>query len=360
MKNKKKFKIILGIIFGLIAFIILATSLILADNELTVFSGGDNQTAIGIFGDAQLYSTGLSAPMQTYQSSNQSNQSNQTIIIVNNVGSGGGGGTTTVTVPTNVPIPFTLSTNNIKTDIKQGQVSSENVTVTNIGQQVINVSITNQIGNLVRLSDNYISLNPGQSQVVTIDFIASPDTTPNLYIGSIIFQSGNSSQQLSAAIEVDSANPLLDVAINLPSQYNKVSPGDTILAGITLYNLGSSYGDVSMEYFIETQNGTIISNQTDTVAIQTQASFIKSLQIPNNAPLGNYFLYVRATYNGKLASASTGFQIVSTSQNEKVYIIIIIILGILAIGTIIFILAYRMKKHYKKVKRVGMEDLLFR
>jgi hypothetical protein len=345
---------------AIVISILILTSLIFADDQLTIFCGGDNQTMIGCLGDSQLYSAGLSAPMQTYPSpSNQSNQSNQTVIIINN-GGGGGGGTNTITVPTNAPIPFTLSTNNIKTDIKQGQVSSENVTITNIGQQEINISITNQIGNLARLSSNYIDLKPGQSQVVTIDFIASMDTTPNLYIGSIIFQSGGSSQQLSAAIEVDSANPLLDVAINLPSQYNKVSPGDTILAGITLYNLGSSYGDVSMEYFIETQNGTIISNQTDTVAIQTQASFIKSLQIPNNAPFGNSFLYVRATYNGKLASASTGFQIVSTSNNEKVYITIIIILGILAIGIITFILAYRMKKHYKKIKRVEMEDLLFR
>ena len=165
-------------------------------------------------------------------------------------------------------------------------------------------------------------MNPSESKTISIDVIATDTVTPNLYVGKLTLTAGGPEVDVFTAINVESKNPLLDVAINLPN--TQIAPGETMLTGITLYNLGSSFGDVALEYLVEDDSGNVILNQTDTVAIQTQTSFIKNLIIPNDAPLGHYTLYVRAVYTGKIASASTGFDIVNVSPKEKIYIITII------------------------------------
>jgi uncharacterized membrane protein len=107
-------------------------------------------------------------------------------------------------------------------------------------------------------------------------------------------------------------------------------------------------------------NGNTILNETDTVAIQTQASLVKNFKIPSDAPLGDYILYVRADYSGKVASASAEFKIVNVSTKDKIYIITIFSLVLIIAGFIGFMIVRRINKNYKPVKRVDLEDLLWR
>lgn len=359
MIKKKSSAIFLFAIF-VVCFII-TTKIISADDQLYIGCGGDNQTMIGCMGDNQTFTTATEVALQNVSavpSGNGTiviNQTNVTNIIVQG-GGGGSGGTTYV--PTTTTPTFSLSTTNMTAFLKQGQVITQTVTVTNNGAQAATISISNSLPNLILLSDTSVTLNPGQSQTISVDFIASNDTVPNLYLGSLLFSSNGASLPIFAAIEVESSNPLLDIAINLPN--TQLSSGDTMLAGITLYNLGSTFGDVAVNYIIEDESGNVILNQSDTVAIQTQTSYIKSLLIPSDAALGHYILYVRASYIGKIASASTGFDIVSVTSKEKIYIIIII--GLIAIisGFIAFMIIKRRKKYYKQIKRVGLEDLLWK
>jgi len=345
----------------LIACFLLTTKVISADSELYIGCGsGDNQTFLGCIGDSQLYSTATAVALANVSAPPAGNGT--TIINVTNVttiiiqgGGGGGGGY----VPPSTAAPtFSLSTNSMKAFLKQGEIVTQMIVVTNNGAQAVAITISNGLGVLARLSDTSINLNPGESKTIAIDFIARNDTVPDLYLGSIIFSSNGASLPVFAALEIESSNPLLDVAINLPD--TQMSPGEIMLAGITLYNLGSTFGDVSLQYVIEDDAGRVILNQSDTVAIQTQTSFIKSLLIPNDAPLGHYILYVKANYIGKVASASTGFDIVNVSNKEKIYIIIIICLVVVMSGFIGFIIVRRIKKRYKQIKRVGIEDLLWR
>ncbi len=358
--QKKNVQIFLLLV--LVICIVLTAKLISADDQLYIGCGGDNQTMIGCLGDNQTFTTSTEVALQNVSLPangttiiNVTNVTNVTTIVIQGGGGGGGGGTP-------YPVPstptFTLSTNSLKAFLKQGEIATQTITVTNIGTQAASMSISNGLGTLARLSDTSFNLNPGESKIITIDFIARNDTPPDLYLGSFIFTSNGASLPAFAALEIESSNPLLDVAINLPN--TQIAPGETMLAGISLYNLGSTFGDVALQYIIEDDSGNVILNQSDTVAIQTQSSFIKSLLIPANAPLGHYILYVKATYIGKIASASTGFDIVTVSPKEKIYIIIIIGLVVLITGFIGFIIIKRMKKRSKQIKRVGLEDLLWR
>lgn len=360
-KMQKKNLQILGIFTFIIYFVFLLHFLSASDLQASIACGGDNQTMIGCIGDTQLtslVSVGLIQPAPPNQT-NQSNQSNQTTIIVNNIVSGGGGGATTV-VQENAQPGFTVSSEELSVLLTQGQVDTEQLTITNTQSTPLSIIIqpSASIQSFIKLSDDSFTLNPSESKTISIDVIATDTVTPNLYVGKLTLTAGGPEVDVFTAINVESKNPLLDVAINLPN--TQIAPGETMLTGITLYNLGSSFGDVALEYLVEDDSGNVILNQTDTVAIQTQTSFIKNLIIPNDAPLGHYTLYVRAVYTGKIASASTGFDIVNVSPKEKIYIITIIGLVVLIAAFIGFIILKRVKKKYKQIKRIGLEDLMWK
>ena len=86
--------------------------------------------------------------------------------------------------------------------------------------------------------------------------------------------------------------------------------------------------------------------ESESLAVQTQTSFIKKMTTPQNIKLGDYAFYVRATYDGKIATASDNFKIVSSSMTsmEKVYIWIIIILSV-----IIALIVYQIILHERKI-----------
>lgn len=351
-------KIQIFILFLIILSLISFISAI--DPQIDIPVLGDNQMTIRSFGDAQLYVTG-SAGNATV---GVAPPTNNTIIITTpgpptaGGGGGGGGGGGAALGPTSM---FTLNPDSLKAFLRQGEIVTQEFTITNNGPQPITINITSgKLGDLIRLSDNLITLNPGETRRISVDFIARDDTPPDLYMGHILFESGGTVQSLSVALEIETKNPLLDVAVTIPFQYQEVSPGQDMLAQFTLYNLGSTFGDVFLEYIMRDDNGNTILNQTDAIAIQTQTSFVKTFKVPSDALLGHYMLYVRADYSGKTASASAGFNIVNVSTRDKIYIITIFSLVIIIAGFIGFIILRRVNKNYKPVKRVDIEDLLWR
>ena len=47
----------------------------------------------------------------------------------------------------------------------------------------------------------------------------------------------------------------------------------------------------------------------ETVAVETQTSFIKEFKIPPDAKYGAYMIYIKTTYNENVASASAWFEV---------------------------------------------------
>ncbi|MEK9207806.1 MAG: hypothetical protein AAB922_04940, partial [Patescibacteria group bacterium] len=92
-----------------------------------------------------------------------------------------------------------------------------------------------------------------------------------------------------------------------------------------------------------------ITTFSDTVAVETQTSFTKTIPIPKNTALGRYILYVTVTYNGKIASSSVSFDVVEpeVSQREKLYIVIIVVLSVIISFTVYLIIIHQRRVHGK-------------
>lgn len=127
-----------------------------------------------------------------------------------------------------------------------------------------------------------------------------------------------------------------------------------------LFNLGGTNAkrDILMEYIIKDYNGNEIVKETESLAVETQTTFIKRISIPANAPIGNYALYVKAIYEEKIANASDNFEVVSSkvTEREKIYILIIIILCVILSLIIYYIMLKRDKK--KKIKKISLRSIM--
>ena len=189
---------------------------------------------------------------------------------------GGGGGSGGVVY--SVTDLFTLDKNEIKVSLNPGQVKTENVTITNPGTQPITITIENLIPDFVMRGEDVILLNPGESKVIPLYIIVKAETIPNLYLGKIIISSG-STKEILLAVEVESAGILLDVRAEILKDYKQILQGGEVLTEMRLFNLGGSdeRKDVLIEYIIKDYENHEIVKETESLAIETQATFIKEL-----------------------------------------------------------------------------------
>ena len=147
---------------------------------------------------------------------------------------------------------------------------------------------------------------------------------------------------------------LLDVRVEIPRNFLRVAPGRELFTEITLLRAkGIDKIDVLVKYVIKNEKGEEIYTSTETVAIETKTSFVKSFQIPEEIAVGNYILYVTTKYNGEIATSNASFSVIEKKfwgGENMIFIIIIIIIIIL-----LFIL-YELKRLKKEIHLHNIDE----
>jgi len=203
------------------------------------------------------------------------------------------------------------------------------------------------------LSENSFELSPRESKTIALLFSAKEDEILDLHVGKLIVKSSGLEEEVLISLEIESGEALFDVRVKIPEKYQVVSPGKEVAANVELFNLGETgIIDLEVEYFIRNEEGETIVSEKETIAIETQANFVKTMQLPSDLEDGNYIFYVRTTYDDKVASASAWFEVIREPLLAPAFykIILIIILIILLLIFLILFLLHRHKKHKKLSK----------
>lgn len=88
----------------------------------------------------------------------------------------------------------------------------------------------------------------------------------------------------------------------------KVAPGELLPISVKLSNFGGGTKvDVLVKYGIFSDTEKEIYSTNDTVAVETTANFIKTVQIPFGTPAGIYTAKTSVVYQGQLVPATTQF-----------------------------------------------------
>jgi hypothetical protein len=283
-----------------------------------------------------------------------SNQGNQT--GGNNGGSSGGNnggaGSSTTTVKN-----FMVSPSEVKASLNPGSISTQRITIKNNLNASLNLSfqIGNSIKDFLSMDQSGIVLQPFESRDVLLDLKVRQNVTPDLYAGKLTIKANGQQEDVLVVVEVVSEGALLDVKVDILSEYLKVTPGKPLMAEIKLFNVGEpgNRKDIKIDYQIKDSEGRIMTAEGETVSLETQTNWVKRLIVPRGVTKGKYILYVKATtYEGKIASASATFEVVNP-LGSVIYVILValIVLIILIVGRNIY---YILRKRKKRLERIKM------
>ena len=147
-----------------------------------------------------------------------------------------------------------------------------------------------------------------------------------------------------------------NLELKLPEKYYESTPGEEIFFSTKIINLNNNYRkDITLKYEITNKEETY-NTQKETVAIETQASFVGEIRIPQNAPEGEYTLKVQVIGENEEthSEASINFKVVDIINykkliTENIEITTTILTTILTI-TIIILSRKKIKLFFKKRK----------
>jgi hypothetical protein len=157
--------------------------------------------------------------------------------------------------------------------------------------------------------------------------------------------------------------PLFDVFLTIPQQYEKICAGNKIKANIKLENYGKiELLDAFMTYWIIDKNNTLISESKDTRNVADKLNFDVSINVPDLTPIGTYRLYAQITYSeNKTAVAGGTFEIVEKDYCEITFNIsrnlpfILISIGFLIVFILIIILYKKFHHHLRARKEIRVK-----
>lgn len=276
------------------------------------------------------------------------------------VASGGGGGISRIISKRD----FTVSKDTLKVVLKQGQTIEETIDVKNTGD--VTLDITTYLQALKEfifspsLDEIKIILNPNEEQTISITFGAEKDQKPDIYTGKIAFKSGGIERIINTIIEVESAKPLFDVDVEVLPEYKVVAPGEEIIIEVSTFNVrGFGRVDVTLEYSIRDFNGNIVTKEEETVAIETQAKFVRELSVPSDLKLGTYIAAVKVTFEDSVGTSTDVFEVRAKSIRlypieirDNVFYVLLGVVFVVLIASIFLMHQFGLisKKYHPKTK----------
>ena len=124
----------------------------------------------------------------------------------------------------------------------------------------------------------------------------------------------------------------LEVSVIVPEKYQRVQAGEMLQFQISLKNiLASGRHDVQLDYYVK-KNEIIVAHRRELKAVETQASFLSSIKVPEETLPGIYTVEVQINEE---ENALATFYVKSSEIGQIRLYLIILIIAILLVGGII-------------------------
>lgn len=258
---------------------------------------------------------------------------------------------------------FLIMPASIKVSLVQGETRRVILKINNTGFKSISVNLTKDI-DLIKfkgeeLNSKRIYLRQAEEKIQEIDIITTLETKPDVYFGKIIASTEDVRKEVPVFIEVRQKIPSFEIDVNIPQKFKEVGAGETIIAGIKIYNLEEvGLVNATISYNLNYISGEEILSEQEKIAIKKEISFNKKMKIPRTAEAGACVFYVRVDYEGKMGTGSDSFRIIEIEKPLiSTWLIILIIILIILLLLIIIIIRWRIilgiKKRYEKGSEIS-------
>lgn len=220
-------------------------------------------------------------------------------------GGGGGGGAAAKKAPY---LSFVLGEEIVKIVLKESQKMDKQVILKNNGEDDLVFEISSFSPGVVDVFPSKFSLPAGEQKVLTLLFNQYNDAKPNIYSGLLTFlatatDSRTVTKFLTSVVEIESEEILFDASLDLAKK--NFLPGEAISAAVTIFNLRKIVpAEVKLIYSLMDLNNNIIYEEEETLSLDEQASFTKSISFPQGINPGKYVLAIKLLSDESFATVT--------------------------------------------------------
>jgi len=255
---------------------------------------------------------------------------------------------------------FTVAPQIITTTLLQEQGKSLNLQIKNTGDKKIDIKINMQnLNEFAIISENDFVLDIGETKVVRLDLFALSEQKPGISIREIVVNGISTEKIINLVIEVKEREPLFDIRIKVLPEYKNVVAGGRLVVLIQLENIGLRGKLVDVESFLSIMDfdkKILYELSKETLAIGTQFSTIREINIPSYMPVGKYLAMAEMKHNNITINSYDTFDVVEKKEVEiekPVPSLSIISTNFLIIAILITIIIFAIAVYflfYKKMK----------
>ena len=167
-----------------------------------------------------------------------------------------------------------------------------------------------QLSSLIKLDKTTMSLAPNTGDQLAMTVFGNGK--PGVYNGSLVID-GDLKEKIPVTIELLDKDkiPVQALLISLDLNKRNFYSNEQVKLKTDLQNLLSDQSyPVELQFTIQNLKGKTVWSDSANVYVQTSFSLLKSIQLPNNIPTGDYVLRVSADYLGLSGGASTSFSVI--------------------------------------------------
>lgn len=125
----------------------------------------------------------------------------------------------------------------------------------------------------------------------------------------------------STAIRNSPENNGFNIEVELPKSYQEIAPGNELWFTTKLMNLANQERrDVTLDYQLLNSQKQLLYSKSETVAVETQASFVAHILTPDTLQPGLHFLRVTVSSSLGNSEAETTFQVVAEEGEPQIVI----------------------------------------
>jgi tetratricopeptide (TPR) repeat protein len=166
------------------------------------------------------------------------------------------------------------------------------------------------ISKMIKLDKETLSLAPNTNDQLTLTIFG--EGVPGVYNGSLLID-GDMNASIPIRIELLSKERLSieSLLLMLHIDDTKLYSNQKLKFKTDLYNLLSDQGyPITLQYTVQDTKGKTVWSDISNVYLQTSFSLLRSADLPDNLPTGDYILRVTANYLGLASGSSQVFSIV--------------------------------------------------
>lgn len=221
-------------------------------------------------------------------------------------------------------VPFEVDQILIKILVKEKEFIEKELRVMNVHEEEQTIRIeTKEISHLVDVLDKEFTIKPGQTKIIRLNFSSfdaaqKNEQAPGVYIGKIVAKTDSYEKEVPVVVEIESKNVLFDMNLNPIARDRIVTQGSSTTFEVRVFNLQSIESfNVDMDFFVKDINGNTIVSERESVVVQTQASFFKTLKIPEKLKTGNYVFVAQASLGNSVGTASYLFEVEEIAEEKQ-------------------------------------------